>query len=623
MMVSLFIVSSCHDELHEETAPEAQKIEVGFYAGGAQTRTEMLSNGLSAAWQDGDQLAVWARNSSGAYTLSQQMFKTYGINHQHGYFTSNLNSSMPDDTYTYYCCYPTPISVNGTTAKFYMPVTQDGKVSGGADIMVATPVTHGPLAPMPEVEDHSGLSMTMNRMTHQFRFWIPESDTKIGNAQIKRIILTFPTQIAGDVQVQIDNPSRSMIMPMGGRREITLDLAEPISRQKQNYACVAFVPTKFSQGQSLQIKAYTEDKILEFDPVDLQGKNCLPGHSTPIKLIARNVKEYPHEIGFSVLSNSLGEDINSIRFEAPSGCVWGGTNSNVYTYDPGRKILPGEEIVFRYEDKSQYQAFSRQTIKVIYESDNAVVSEQVTIADLSLALRTYPVLRVPYLFYEDFSSIPTFSDGNDNDAVGQASSLYKGIKELSQYSSLMRGWYATRIGVKGGTAARICCRYEDVLGNSAYYKGRLYTPFLSNLKDGADVNISVSFRYGGDRKEMLGWNFKYPLKSPVLYFGINSQDVVTNPDQNEGDVIDQITGLIGGSGYASMNVTSLSPIAIKGEAIPMGGSYTSFAGTKTVTIENVDNGMRLGWVVTTDSDAGSVNANYWLYIDDIKVQITR
>ena len=72
-----------------------------------------------------------------------------------------------------------------------------------------------------------------------------------------------------------------------------------------------------------------------------------------------------------------------------------------------------------------------------------------------------------------------------------------------------------------------------------------------------------------------------------------------------------------------MNFTSLSPIAIKGEAIPMGGSYTSFAGTKTVTIENVDNGMRLGWVVTTDSDAGSVNANYWLYIDDIKVQITR
>jgi hypothetical protein len=187
----------------------------------------------------------------------------------------------------------------------------------------------------------------------------------------------------------------------------------------------------------------------------------------------------------------------------------------------------------------------------------------------------------------------------------------------------MRGWYATRIGVKGGTAARLCCRYEDVLGNSAYYKGRLYTPFLSNLKDGADVNISVSFRYGGDRNEMLGWNFKYPLKSPVLYFGINSQDVVTNPDQNEGDIIDQVTGLIGGSGYASMNVTSLSPIAIKGEAIPMGGSYTSFAGTKTVTIENVDNGMRLGWVVTTDSDAGSVNANYWLYIDDIKVQITR
>ena len=109
-----------------------------------------------------------------------------------------------------------------------------------------------------------------------------------------------------------------------------------------------------------------------------------------------------------------------------------------------------------------------------------------------------------------------------------------------------------------------------------------------------------------------------------MYFGINTQDKVTNPDQNEGDIIDQVTGLIGGSGYASSAVTSLSPIAIKGETLPKtGGSYTGFAGTKSVTIENVDNGMRLAWVLSTDNTASNTNANYWLYLDDIKVSITQ
>jgi hypothetical protein len=99
---------------------------------------------------------------------------------------------------------------------------------------------------------------------------------------------------------------------------------------------------------------------------------------------------------------------------------------------------------------------------------------------------------------------------------------------------------------------------------------------------------------------------------------------VTNPDQNEGDIIDQVTGLIGGTGYAGNIVTSLSPLVIKGEYLPKtGGSYTSFAGTRTVTVENVDNGMRLAWVLSTDNTASNTNANYWLYLDDIKVSIAK
>jgi hypothetical protein len=70
--------------------------------------------------------------------------------------------------------------------------------------------------------------------------------------------------------------------------------------------------------------------------------------------------------------------------------------------------------------------------------------------------------------------------------------------------------------------------------------------------------------------------------------------------------------------------TSMNPRAMNGETIPnSGGSYTSFNGTKNFTIENVDCGMRLGWIVTTDNTEDSTNGNYWVYLDDIKVKIAQ
>ena len=79
LAITVIFLTACvqidFPEFNDMQLPETQ--EVGIYAGGARTRTEMLSNGLSAAWTAGDELAVWARNSSGAYALSNQVFKTY------------------------------------------------------------------------------------------------------------------------------------------------------------------------------------------------------------------------------------------------------------------------------------------------------------------------------------------------------------------------------------------------------------------------------------------------------------------------------------------------------------------------------------------------------------------
>ena len=149
-LAALIASQSCLSDIQDFTVEKDSPVKVGFYAGGrSETRTHMMPNGLSAEWESGDEVAVWAKNSSGSYLLTNQIFKTYGLDGQRGFFTSELASAMPDGTYTYKCCYPVPESVAGTKATFIIPSQQDGKVSGGSDVMIATPVKHGALAPIP------------------------------------------------------------------------------------------------------------------------------------------------------------------------------------------------------------------------------------------------------------------------------------------------------------------------------------------------------------------------------------------------------------------------------------------------------------------------------------------
>ena len=605
------VLPSCADEFRAEVGNNETSYQVGFYAGGVQTRTEMLENGLSAMWTADDQIALWARNSSGSLTLSNQKFKTYGLDSQKGFFTSDLASAMPDGIYTYYGCYPLPVSVSGNSVSFNLPSVQDGKAGDGADIMIATPVQHTALQAVGDERGGDGMSMLMNRMMHQFRFKVYDPYGKLQGSSVERINLTFPMPVAGSVMLDYTNPSSAAVLSSGSK-DVTLNLREPLDSDADNYACVALVPMKASAGESLQIKAYTADKIVVVDPIDLKARDFKAGHSTPVNLVIKEVKEYPYKMTFKVAANNLGEGVNTIVLTAPAGGKWTEAGSNVYRYTPGHKINAGEEFVLRFEDEAQYRAFGGKSISVTYDSDNALTYQTVTMPGMASTDNVTASLTVPYLFFENFSGIPSFSDGHDNPSVGGNSDTYKDMSELSKYTSQLSGWYACRIGAQAGTAVRICCRFEDVIGVSAYYKGRLYTPFLSNIKDGVSVKISVSFRYGGANKEMdIFWS-PAPNEEPRVFFGINTEDVVTNPDVIEGGLVEGAAGLYAGTGFASWMDTSMNPRLMNGDAIPTsGGSYTSFNGTKNFTIDNVDNGMRLGWIVTTDNAEDSTNGNYW------------
>lgn len=605
LLLSAFMTSSCQTDGMLWERSQSQPVEVGFYAGDALTRTTILPNGLSAVWQPGDQLALWARNSAGDFVLQNQIFRTFGLGDKRGFFTSTLASDMPESTYTYYVCYPAPTSVNGTQATFGLPTVQDGKASNGADIMVANPGQHGPLTSVSESADQGCLSMQMNRMMHQFRFYVPSEDSNLNGESIERIALSFPTPVVGNVQLDLTDPSKSAIL-LSGYRDVNLNLEEPLTREAQNFACVSFVPTKFTAGQYLDIKAYTDDMIVELDPIDLCAKNCLAGHSTPVMLIVKALKEYPWQIKVRLSANNLGENVKSISFNAPGGCVWPDSNSNVYTYNPGREINVGDEFVFRFADEAQYRAFSKQNIAITYDSDNAITYQNVTMPDLSVNDKVSLSLTVPYLFSEDFSTIADFNFDVVTNAQGTAVTGYDlsipNSKKNNVNPGLRSGWTGARTGGGVGQSIRVGSRVDRVWGYTHTY-GRLDSPAMSALKDGVEVTVSVMFNYSGGRDGDKGY-------SPRAVVGYTTSEGPINGK----------TGSFSSDEDGWENI--VDPILVP--SISVSGTYSSITQSMSTTMSGFTNQCRLSWMIRGSGEGGFIsNGNQWMYIDNIRVKIAK
>lgn len=615
--------ASCQTDI-DGVRPRPQ--EVGFYAGGQQTRTEMLPNGLSAVWEDGDELAVWAKNSSGSFTLSNQVFKTYGTDAGHGFFTSVLDSEMADDTYTYMCCYPVPVSADGTKVTFDLPSVQDGKASGGADIMIADPVSYGPLGPLPDPDDHSSMSMSMNRMMHQFRFYVPQDDQMLGQEKIERILLTFPAPVVGKVSMDIADPDAGLQLTEGVS-DIQLDLSQPIGvsvGEDYQYACLSLAPVQFQEGQSMQIvKAYTDDKIAFFDPVDLKGKNCEPGHSTPVRLLVRELVDYAGIIYLKVGANNLGENPKKITFTAPEGCNWGDGGTNVLVYEPGYEIPVGEVIAVKFEtDVEAYKAFSNKEISVVYDSENALLSETVTMPAIETSGKTEVSLAVPYLLFEDFSCVYAEGESYGNNSYSQSEMTQPGNSLDGCMSHT--GWNASRYWTKGNSI-RINTRYQCVgatvfgytISFASYHHGRLDTPQLSGLKPGKTVNLKMNYDAGG-------------------YLHVTSSSAATDvtlcvASHTNTGVLDGIpTGAKGldlsAPGFTDTYDTSLTDFGKRQSSTPISDQYSNeaFNGifpTYEAEISNATSSTRLVFYIIFTGDNGICNAEFNVYLDNIKVQI--
>ena len=591
ILAALLLLVSCTVSVPEVgPRPVDGPTEVGISInGGSGISMEVKaagSDGLSTVWEDGDAISLWGIRDNGTSVLTAQPFTCYGLVDGAAFFTSTLNAPMPEGEYTYYLAYPAPVSYSGLNAVFRIPARQDGKSGSGEDIMVSAPVRHGPLLPIDwEAAGHDGASFTMNHLLHRLRFYT--EDSRFGGEAVQKIVATFPRDVAGLVNVDLKNPEVSSISAEGSRT-ITVDLEDPVpvsGTGSRNYIIASIAPASFTDGEGMQVRVYTETKVADVT-IPLQSRTFAAGHSTPVRIIPQSVGNHC-KIYVNVLSNNLGEKVDRITLSAPEGCKWGDNEGNTLVVTPEGGIEDNYTFVLEYDDEAAFRTMSGKAITVTYDSEHVTISENLTVPDLSGKLSTSLGLNVPYLLYEDFSTVPSFSS-NDNYGTSSAGSK-------SAYSFLS-GWTGGRIGAEAGKCIRIACRRET----SVDYHARVDSaPLHGTLKKPAD--ILVEFDYGANNR----------------YGGV---PIIVDGNVGQTCYIGYVTST---SGYKSGDTNGTFESGNSFYVREYTGTYDNTPNNDYYVIHSAPAGgtVRISWRTEVEHQAGTTNTTAWLYIDNVKVKI--
>jgi len=589
---------SCQREL--PAVIESGPLSVGFQAGHSQveiTRTTVAEDALSTVWEEGDKLALWAVDAHGSMVLEAQPFRAYSVSSSFSFFTSTLSSAMPEGRYSYFASYPVPDRVVNGKAQYTIPMRQDGMCGNGAELLFSNVAEAGAMKAIDWKEgyDHSDFRLDMSPLVHRLRFYMTSVDGLEGE-EIEELEVSFPRSVAGKVQVDLaaaqssaGNRTDATASFVGtGEKIITVfpNTSVPVSTlEDRHYINVSIAPTTFTSGESMDVTIHTQSKIA-FVTIPLKSRTFAAGHSTPVRLIPTTIKECPR-LFFSLASNPIGEDIQSITLKAPLGCNWGATGTNVFTFAPDELIKVGDSFYAEFYDFAQFEAFEGKDIQITYESDHVTINQTVHIGNISGKISEKISLNVPWLLNENFDDVPSFSS-NDEYATSKAGS----------YSSypFLNGWAGARVGAEAGKCIRVACRRET----SARYDARVDSAPL-NAVFKKPTNLQVEFDYGANNQ----------------FGGI---PIITDGNVGQNCYIGYITTT---QNYKSGDKTGTYEynFYIK----EYSGSYDNTPNSDIFILHDIpsSNVLRISWRTMVESQAGTTNTTAWLYIDNVKVKISQ
>lgn len=537
------------------------------------SRTMIDPDGMTTRWAEGDRISVWARNDAGEYALSATQFAMhhYSAEFDYAFFEANI-SPMAEGTYDYFLCYPKPNSVSGTTVTYNLPSVQDGTYNGNYDIMYATPTMGESLTPK-----GTHINTSMHHQMHAIKIVIPEGRNVFG-FNVTRLEITFPNDVVGDISFDVTDPD-GVPTYSNTSNTIILENANGFTEGSDIWAFV--LPGTVDGDVSYKVRGEGRQSV---DNAYALARTLERGHVTPITMATPELYKYTSFV-LSEEANYLGEDFNSFEVYDFNGSLLASFTRN-----------SDNRYEFGYEGDIDYTAWQNTDLRIVFDTPNAVVEDTVNIGTITSFVenRVEPMI-LPYLFEENFDGLTAFSDGHDNPNNGfnGDSKNYSSLFSSVTGDARMAGWSGGRYGCESGSI-RVCCRSESGLTAMNNYRGRFDTSTMSKLKSGASVQVKVEFTYSAAVRTYL-----LSTGSTMMHFGWTTTTGAISPNTDISNVV-----------IADYVVSDTS------------GSFTSVANPMTTTFAGCTNTTRLSWMSDTNAEGAIAgNANFWLYIDNIKVQI--
>lgn len=581
----LAVSCSTEESFSDEVAGDGKvKVSIG-QSMKIKTRTTVAEDGYTAIWEGDDRIAVWAQGSDGVFDLTGERFLLYRYTTamSKAIFTSYI-TPLADDTYTYYAVYPLPTAVNGTQATFALSATQSGEsFVGDCDIMVSAPIQAAAL-----VEDEvNSLDFRFSHKMHAMRFDIP-SDGNLMGMTVDKIEFTFPTNVVGDVTVDITNPDAEPVLTNGSNK-LTLNL--PNGAEAGDTLWAMIFPTELSGN--ITYKAYSGQYVSVEGTLEV-SKVAQAQHMTRKEFQIPELYRLT-TITLKVVESNLGEDFNTMTILDSSGNTMGSFSKN-----------SNDVYEFKIEGEYDVTPLRGQTFTARYDSNNAVIDYQFTMPSNMLAYTQTSVdLKVPYLLYEDFSAAGATAHDDDYTAGANEDRNLTGYL-LDGYMP-RNGWNASRFQLSAGNRIRINVRYQSGAWIVGRYCGRLDTPAIGYLKSN-NVNLKVTYDIGCTVS--VGYNTDDTNNAKTFYIlgKHTNADTSAIKGQNQSDISGQCTTIFESVRYTNNNMVSFVSVLPE---------------TVTKTVSGCGPSTRFVWWACTDRDSSVIAANSvaYFYIDNIKVQI--
>lgn len=586
LAVVAVVAVSCIREEASTPSVSLPEAEVGFLLPEDVTRTSLDPDGKTTRWAPGDKLAVWARGVDGSYAFenTQFMLHHYSEEFSKAYFASTI-APMAEGEYTYMLSYPMPNSVNGTLATYTIPTTQTGEYDGRYDIMLAEPVVEGALT----VESKVELNTIMRHKMHGIKITVPEG-RNLYEQRFYRLEIVFPVPVVGDITIDVSNPSEDPVY-VKTSDTVVVESAEGFDAGDDIWIFV--LPGTVDGDVSYYVRGERRKSNTATYSLTREMKE---GHVTPINMAIPVIYPYYTSLVLSVDQNNLGEDFNFFD-------VYDSNDNHMGKFERNAK----NQYFVDYEGEFDADQYDNTTWRVVFDSDHAIVETSINLGDMTDYTEHARWMNVPYLFYENFSTIKSYSHKRTSAQVAPAEAM-TGYDLSATDFGLASGWTGAHTGGNAGSAICVYSRVDEVsilgVGNSTRTYGRLDSPALSSLKEDAVVNVVVSFDYGGGRE---GNSTYYPVA--VCGYITSSGAFNAKAEISKVTSWDNING-----------ATSIPNIST-------GSTAWTFDKSMSYTIKECDLNYRLSWQVMGLGYNGGVwstiNGIQWLNIDNIKVQISK